>query len=68
MFPHEEPYLFRNTSQKLGYCVDELENTEWGDLQWESPEEEKASQAIREWCQRYIAAYDYLHGAKPDND
>ena len=67
MLPHEQPFLFRNTSMRLGYCADELEHTEWGDLQWESQEEEKASHEIREWCQRYIAAHDFLHGKKPDD-
>jgi len=53
---------------RLGYCADELEHTEWGDLQWECEEEEKASHEIREWCQRYIAAYDFLHGEKPEDE
>jgi len=66
MFPHEASYLFRNTAQKLEYCTDQLENAEWGDLQWDCSEEEKASHEIREWSQRYIEAYDYLHGGKPD--
>jgi hypothetical protein len=68
MLPHEEPYLFRNTLQKLKYCVDELEDVERSDLQWASPEEEKASQKIRLWCQRYIDAYDCLPGTKPDDE
>jgi hypothetical protein len=68
MLPHDEPYLFRNTATKIGYCTDELEITEWGDLQWSDPSEEKASRAIREWCERYIAAYDYHHGDCPDGE
>jgi len=51
---------------RLDYCVDELENTEWGTLQWECQEDERAAVKIRELCQRYIDAYDYLHGEKPD--
>ena len=66
MFPHEQAYLFRNTSMRLDYCVDELENTEWGTLQWECQEDERAAVKIRELCQRYIDAYDFLHGEKPD--
>ena len=74
MFPHELPYLFRNTATRLGYCADELENTAHGDLQWnDNDEEEHASHKIRELCQRYIEAYDDHHGAQyeqfvPQND
>jgi hypothetical protein len=68
MLPHEQPYLFHNTATRLESCADVLENTEWGDLQWNSPDEEKASHSIREWCERYIAAYDDLHGDKPDDE
>ena len=67
MPPHNQPYLFWNTAMNLEYCADELENAEWGNLQWHSPDEEKASHTIREWCQRYIAAYDYHHGDKPED-
>ena len=66
MFSYDKPFLFRNTASNLEYCTDTLENTEWNDLQWDCPNEEKASHQIREWCMRYIAAYDYHHGAKPD--
>jgi hypothetical protein len=68
MLPHNRPYLFRNTATNLEYCADELENTEWGNLQWDDPDEEKALHKIREWCQRYVAAYDFLHGDKPDDE
>jgi len=68
MFPHEQPYLFRTTAMRLEYCVDELENTEWGDLQWNEPEEERASHEIRKWCERYIAACDYHHGDQPADE
>ena len=68
MFPHEQPYLFRHTAMRLEYCVDALENTEWGALQWDNPEEEQASHRIRKWCERYITAYDHHHGDKPTSD
>ena len=68
MLPHEQPCLFRNTSMRLGYCVSELENTEWGDLQWECEEDKQAASEIRELCQRYIDAYDFLHGEKPEDE
>ena len=68
MFPHEQPYLFRNTAMRFGYCVDELENSEWGALQWDCQEDEHAASEIRKLCQRYIDAYDYLHSDKPADE
>ena len=62
MFSHETPYLFRNTTMKLEYCCDLLDNIVLGDLKWDDPDEEKASHQLRERCERYITAYDSLHG------
>ena len=68
MFPHEQPSLFRNTVLHFGYRVDELENTEWGELHWECQEDEQTAREIRALCQRYIEAYDFLHGDPPNDE
>ena len=68
MFPHEQSSLFRNAVMRLEYCADTLENAEWGNIQWDNPDEENASSRLRTWCERYIAAYDYHHGDKPDDE
>ena len=67
MLAHDQPFMFRNTAMNIEYCADALENAEWGNLQWHSPDEETASHTIYEWCKRYIAAYDYHHGNKPED-
>ena len=66
MPPLNQPHLFWNTAVNLESCADELESTEWGNLQWHNPDEEIASHKLREWCERYMTAYDYHHGDKPD--
>ena len=59
MYQHDSYYLFRNTAMKLGYCTDHFEIADLGEMEWNDEEEKEASRKIREWCARYIAAYDY---------
>ena len=68
MFPHEKTYLFRNTAERLEYCVDYLKTTDADDPKWDNMDEEKAMHQIRRWCERYIEAYDDYHGGKPADD
>jgi hypothetical protein len=62
MLPHEKPCLFRNTALRLECCTDELESPVWSVIPWDNEAEERAMHEVRQWCERYIAAYDDHYG------